>query len=138
MRYATQKGFTLVELLVVIAILGILSSIVLASLNSSRSKGITAAMQKELSDMRSAAELVYDSTGTYSSACEANTESGKLFYHAVSTGNNIANGYCIETQSSTYYHVTNGLIVGFSQLMPGPDRWAAALSLPNGKYYCVD
>lgn len=43
-----KKGFTLIELLVVIAIIGILSSVVLTSLNSSRAKARVAAAQATL------------------------------------------------------------------------------------------
>lgn len=60
-----RRGFTLIELLVVIAIIGILSSIVLASLNSARKKGRDARRISDLKQLQLALELAYDSASSY-------------------------------------------------------------------------
>jgi prepilin-type N-terminal cleavage/methylation domain-containing protein len=68
-----NKGFTLIELLVVIAIIGILSSVVLASLNGARNKGANAAIKNNLSNIRAQAELHYDVGNTYTGLCTQTT-----------------------------------------------------------------
>ena len=60
-----HRGFTLIELLVVIAIIGILSSVVLASLNSAREKARDARRVSDLKQMQVALELYYDSHNAY-------------------------------------------------------------------------
>lgn len=60
-----RKGFTLIELLVVIAIIGLLSSVVFASLNSARGKARNAKRLADLQEIQKALEFYYDANGAY-------------------------------------------------------------------------
>ena len=60
-----EKAFTLIELLIVVAIIGILSTVVIASLNSAREKGKIAFVKSTLKNMQSQAELTYTESGSY-------------------------------------------------------------------------
>ena len=62
---ARSKGFTLIELLVVIAIIGLLASIILASLNTAQQKGRDARRISDLKEIQLALELYYDANSTY-------------------------------------------------------------------------
>ena len=64
-----NKGFTLIELLVVIAIIGILSSVVLASLNNAREKARDARRISDVKNIQLALELHADSNnGNYAAS----------------------------------------------------------------------
>src|SRR3989338_8110432 len=65
LRSSRASGFTLIELLVVIAIIGMLSSVVLASLNGARNKGKDARRIADLKQIQTALELYYSDKNTY-------------------------------------------------------------------------
>ena len=102
MKKESNRGFTLIELLVVIAIIGILSAVVLASLNTARGKGADASVKSNLHNMRAQAELYYstaspESYGTFAVAtCPTSASTGmfsdttiiKAIASAVSAGGN--------------------------------------------------
>ena len=60
-----QKGFTLIELLVVISIIGLLSSVVMASLNTARIKARDALRRSEMTQLQLALETYYVDNGSY-------------------------------------------------------------------------
>jgi len=135
-----NQGFTLIELLVVIAIIGILSAIVLASLNTARAKGVDAAVKAQLSGMRSQAELIFADKSCYSSdgttSCAASA---------------VAPGACTTATSGTLFNNTNvtavitainttqGLLMACSSTA-GQTAWAMVGQYKsNGlKGWCVD
>ena len=69
-----RRGFTLIELLVVISIIGLLSSVVLASLNSARAKARDAVRKSDLKQIRIALELYYNEYGGYPSSAWPNED----------------------------------------------------------------
>ncbi len=131
-----MKGFTLIELLVVIAIIGILSSVVLASLNTARNKGADTAVKSNLAGARAQAELYYDANGnSYDGVCDNDAGVGgvKTIYTAVLSAVQATGGSTVGTGPSTATAGTCNDGAGTA--------WAAEAYLKNGTaggYYCVD
>jgi type II secretion system protein G len=65
-----RRGFTLIELLVVIAIIGLLSAVVLASLNTAREKAKVAASVGQLEQLRTVVAMYMADTGTPPPPCD--------------------------------------------------------------------
>jgi len=126
-----NKGFTLIELLVVIAIIGILASVVLASLNSARNKGADASIKANLNNMRAQAELIYDSAvpNSYATVC-ADTNNIQKAMTAAATS--FGGGATITVAFATAGTATS---VACQSQAAG---WAIESPLKAGGYWCVD
>lgn len=96
-----NKGFTLIELLVVIAIIGILSSVVLASLNSARKKARDARRVADIKQLQLAEEMYFDVNKKYATALADLAPS----YIASVPADPLTAAYTYEKCSDTLYHV---------------------------------
>ena len=100
-----KRGFTLIELLVVIAIISLLSTVVLASLNSARAKARDAAIKQAAQQLRSLMFLEYSESGSYTAIksggawkgaggnCDSATFSGNYASQARNICNSIVSNY---------------------------------------------
>lgn len=128
-----SKGFTLIELLVVIAIIGILSSVVLASLNTARNKGTDAAIKSQLAAIRAQAEIVYDGLGNYgtgaaSTASNANCGLANSLFATTTVVGQI-NGVKASSGSTNVICATDA---------NPATKWAVSAVLKSGGNWCVD
>ncbi len=118
-----KKGFTLIELLVVIAIIGVLSSVVLASVNSARTKGSDTKVRSQLALLRGPAEFYYNANN-FSFSVAANCASG-MFADATSL-------------MSTYTNTANYPAGTILVCQSNGTAYAVQANLGGGGYWCVD
>ncbi len=129
MNKRDTRGFTLIELLVVIAIIGILSSVVLASLNTARNKGADAAAKEQLATIRPQAEIYYDSNSNYgtnatTTCTSATCAAGTGMFSDPTVANQLRGAYSTEGSPVLYAAYSTG--------------WAVAVQLKGGGAWCVD
>ncbi len=121
MKMNLKKGFTLIELLVVVAIIGILASVVLASLNTARNKGKDASAQASMSSLRAQAELGVGTAGTY--------------YPDLCTVAGTTPGGLDTLLDAASAAAGNTAVCGSNAALTS---WGASVILATGGFYCVD
>lgn len=142
-KLSTMRGFTLIELLVVIAIIGILSAVVLASLNTARQKGSDGAIQSDVKTVSTQGAIYYSDNSNYGAAIVLQTVTSPTGF--VSTGGTNMFNSDKTTASALNQAVKNGGSVVYAVGVNGM-TFAVAAQLnaktsgasPVNKWFCVD
>ncbi|MBI4132855.1 MAG: type II secretion system protein [Candidatus Sungbacteria bacterium] len=161
-----RRGFTLIELLVVIAIIGVLASIVLASLNTARRKSRDARRVGDVRQMQLALELYFDAnngaypanTGLLSGATACGTGacipavptdpvgntaypyavcSPATSYH-LGTGLEDSTNPALQSDADAPTGTCGGTIAGADTPPAGNERDASCVATVGGTRWCYD
>ncbi|MDP1884723.1 MAG: type II secretion system protein [Candidatus Moranbacteria bacterium] len=108
MNRNSKKGFTLIELLIVVAIIGILSSVILVSLNSARNKSNGSAFKSSMSSIKGAIAL-----------CCATPTNTLRAYNGTSAYSTTVGKVCSDVAVGSYYPKNidmkaNSVVYGFA------------------------
>ena len=120
----SNNGFTLIELMMVIAIIGILSAVVLTSVNKSRSKSRDAQRIANMREIRTSLELFYSQYGQYPITCS----------HLYWDGHWQCLATCLETGVGCGV-TTTGFTPPISKVPQDPQDDPATLSDSDPTYY---
>lgn len=131
---SSRRGFTLIELLVVIAIIGLLSSVVMASLNNARKKGRDARRLADLKQLQVALELYYSSQSTpaYPAALSS---LATTYIPSVPTDPGTGSAYTYAVSSNSLYYCIGATM---ESTVPTPadlcDGTTLGVTEPTGSY----
>lgn len=106
----SNQAFTLIELLVVIAIIGILATVVIASLTSARTKARDAKRMGDARAVQTALEMYYNDNGVYPASADV-VFPGILASTIMPT---YIASIPSDPGSSTYRYYTNNTTVGYA------------------------
>lgn len=128
-----SKGFTLIELLVVIAIIGLLSSVVLASLSSARTTSRAAAVKASMKQIQSQMEVLRNVTTAYGNI---DTQGANI---TCTVAGPLADPKIVQIRADIVAKGGTNIACGSNVAAPGNDTaWAIGVTLPGGGSWCVD
>lgn len=128
----SSRGFTLIELLVVIAIIGVLSSVVLASLNTARLRARDSAVKTGARQFATLMHLEHTETGSY-----ANLQSG-WDYTAADCNNSFLGSYAANARTICTNIVSNNGSFYAGNNVSLSNNFSVMVLLPStGRYFCI-